>query len=219
MKGNNQLPNAHFKKDWQGNAGPCRVRTWLNQAGRKKSRRNARATKAAKTFPRPVAGALRPVVQSQTQRYNFKKRLGRGFTLDELKAAGVSKKMAPTIGICVDHRRRNRCEESLALNSQRLKDYMAKLVLFPRKNSKPKHGDSPAADLAAATQHKGAAVMPIEKVAKTVEMVAVTEEMKAFGAYGKLRTERMNVRQVGPRIKKAIQAEKDAEEKAKLDKL
>ncbi len=31
MKGNNQLPNAHFKKDWQGNAGPCRVRTWLNQ--------------------------------------------------------------------------------------------------------------------------------------------------------------------------------------------
>ena len=33
MKGNNQLPNAHFKKDWQGNTinGQCRVRTWLNQ--------------------------------------------------------------------------------------------------------------------------------------------------------------------------------------------
>ena len=113
-----------------------------------------------------------------------------------------------------------RCVFSMTqLNSQRLKDYMAKLVLFPRKNSKPKHGDSPAADLAAATQHKGGAVMPIEKVEKTVEMVAVTEEMKAFGAYGKLRTERMHVRQVGPRIKKKIQEAKDAEEQAKLDKL
>jgi large subunit ribosomal protein L13e len=218
MKGNNQLPNEHFSKDWHGVAAPNLVRTWLNQAGRKKSRRVARATKAAKTFPRPVAGALRPVVQSQTQRYNFKKRLGRGFTLDELKAAGISKKMAPTIGICVDHRRRNRCEESLALNSQRLKEYMSKLVLFPRKNSKPKHGDSSAADRAAATQHTGA-LMPITKTKKAIEMMTVTEEMKNFGAYGKLRVERMNVRQVGPRINKAIQDAKDAEEKAKIEKL
>jgi hypothetical protein len=29
---------------------------------------------------------------------------GRGFTLEELKAAGISKKLAPTIGIAVDHR-------------------------------------------------------------------------------------------------------------------
>jgi large subunit ribosomal protein L13e len=219
MKGNNQLPNAHFKKDWQGNATQCRVKTWLNQAGRKKSRRNAREAKAKKIFPRPVAGALRPVVHPPTQRYNFKTRLGRGFTLEELKAAGISKKMAPTIGICVDHRRRNRSEESLELNSKRLKEYMAKLILFPRKNSKPKHGDSPAEDLAKATQHKGAAIMPIEKVEKEVEMVAVTDEMKNFGAYAKLRVERMNERQVGNRIKAAIQAEKDAEEAAKLAKM
>ena len=219
MKGNNQLPNAHFKKDWQGNATQCRVKTWLNQAGRKKSRRNAREAKAKKIFPRPVAGALRPVVHPPTQRYNFKTRLGRGFTLEELKAAGISKKMAPTIGICVDHRRRNRSEESLELNSKRLKEYMAKLILFPRKNSKPKHGDSPAEDLAKATQHKGGAIMPIEKVEKEVEMVAVTDEMKNFGAYAKLRVERMNERQVGNRIKAAIQAEKDAEEAAKLAKM
>jgi large subunit ribosomal protein L13e len=166
-----------------------------------------------------VAGALRPVVHPPTQRYNFKTRLGRGFTLEELKAAGISKKMAPTIGICVDHRRRNRSEESLELNSKRLKEYMAKLILFPRKNSKPKHGDSPAEDLAKATQHKGAAIMPIEKVEKEVEMVAVTDEMKNFGAYAKLRVERMNERQVGNRIKAAIQAEKDAEEAAKLAKM
>ena len=37
-------------------------------------------------------------------RYNFKTRLGRGFTLEELKSAGISKKMAPTIGIAVDRR-------------------------------------------------------------------------------------------------------------------
>ena len=31
---NNQIANAHFKKDWQGNTTSCRVRTWFNQAGR-----------------------------------------------------------------------------------------------------------------------------------------------------------------------------------------
>jgi large subunit ribosomal protein L13e len=44
-------------------------------------------------YPRPVAGPLRPVVHSQTQRYNTKIRAGRGFTLDELKvrlAVGAS---------------------------------------------------------------------------------------------------------------------------------
>lgn len=86
---NNQIANAHFKKDWQGNAGSCRVRTWFNQAGRKKSRRIAREKKAQQTFPRPTAGALRPVVRPMTQRYNFKTRLGRGFTLEELKVRRV----------------------------------------------------------------------------------------------------------------------------------
>jgi len=73
----------------------------------------ARAKKAAAVFPRPVAGPLRPVVHSQTQRYNTKIRAGRGFTLDELKAAKIPVKYAPTIGICVDHRRKNRSVESL----------------------------------------------------------------------------------------------------------
>ena len=82
---NNVIANAHFKKDWQGIAGSCRVRTWFNQAGRKKSRRIAREKKAKAIFPRPTAGALRPIVRPQTQRYNFKTRLGRGFTLEELK--------------------------------------------------------------------------------------------------------------------------------------
>jgi len=199
---NNQLPNAHFKKDWQGNAGACRVKTWFNQAGRKKSRRIAREKKAKAIFPRPTAGALRPVVRPPTQRYNFKTRLGRGFTLEELKAAGIPKKLAPTIGIAVDHRRRNRSEESLALNLKRLKAYKASLILFPRRTAKPKAGDSDAGELAMAKQFKGA-LMPITKEDKPLEMVKVTEEMKAFKAYNKLRVERMNVWQVGPRIRRA----------------
>lgn len=45
----------------------------------------ARALKAARVAPRPTAGALRPVVHAQTVKYNNKVRLGRGFTLEELK--------------------------------------------------------------------------------------------------------------------------------------
>lgn len=48
----------------------------------------ARKAKAQQVFPRPVAGALRPVVSGQTVRYNMKKRAGRGFTLEELKVWG-----------------------------------------------------------------------------------------------------------------------------------
>lgn len=45
----------------------------------------ARQAKAKAIFPRPTSGALRPVVHSQTVRYNMKVRSGRGFTLEELK--------------------------------------------------------------------------------------------------------------------------------------
>jgi large subunit ribosomal protein L13e len=43
--------------------------------------------------------------------------------------------------------------------------------------------------------------------------------MSGFKAYQKLRTERMNVWQVGPRIKKAEEAAKKAEEDAKVAKM
>lgn len=58
------------------------------------------------------------------------------------QAAGISRKVAPTIGIAVDHRRKNRSAESLQANVQRLKEYKSKLIVFPRKASKPKQGDS-----------------------------------------------------------------------------
>lgn len=52
------------------------------------------------------------------------------------QAAGIPKKYAPTIGIAVDHRRRNRSLESLQANVQRLKTYKAKVVVFPRRARK-----------------------------------------------------------------------------------
>ena len=54
------------------------------------------------------------------------------------QAAGIPKKLAPTIGIAVDHRRKNRSLESLQANVQRLKTYKAKLVVFPRRAHKVK---------------------------------------------------------------------------------
>lgn len=51
--------------------------------------------------------------------------------------------------------------------------------------------------------------MPIVHDKPSVELVKVTDEMKSFKAYAKLRVERMNQRQVGVRLKKAAEAEKE----------
>ena len=85
---------------------------------------------------------LRPAVRGQTVRYNRKLREGRGFTLAELKAAGINRKEAKGVGIVVDHRRRNLSEEGKILNVERLKAYKQRLIVFPRKSGKPKQGDS-----------------------------------------------------------------------------
>ncbi|KAL4385691.1 hypothetical protein GQ457_15G024370 [Hibiscus cannabinus] len=203
VKHNNVIPNGHFKKHWQNY-----VKTWFNQPARKARRRITRQKKAVRIFPRPTAGPLRPVVHGQTLKYNMKLRAGRGFTLEELKAAGISKKLAPTIGISVDHRRKNRSLEGLQANVQRLKTYKAKLVVFPRRARKIKAGDSTAEELATATQVQGS-YMPISRDKPSVELVKITEEMKSFKAYNKLRVERMNERHIGARLKKAAEAEKE----------
>lgn len=130
------LHNNHFRKDWQR-----RVKTWFDQPGRKLRRRQARVSKAAILGSRPLS-AIRPVVRAQTIRYNMKIREGRGFTLAELKEAGVGRKEAKGLGIAVDHRRRNMSEEGKRLNVERLKNYRARLIVFPRNAKKPKAGDS-----------------------------------------------------------------------------
>ncbi|KAL9224074.1 hypothetical protein vseg_000145 [Gypsophila vaccaria] len=203
VRHNNVIPNSHFKKHWQNY-----VRTWFNQPARKTRRRAARQKKAVKIFPRPTAGPLRPIVHGQTLKYNMKLRAGKGFSLEELAAAGIPKKYAPTVGIAVDHRRRNRSLEGLQTNVQRLKTYKAKLVVFPRNAKKLKAGDSTPEELANATQVHGD-ILPIQREQPTVELVKVTEEMKSFNAYSKLRLERTNKRHQGARLKRAAEAEKE----------
>lgn len=81
-------------------------------------------------------------MRAQTIRYNRKVREGRGFTLAELKEAGVGRKEARGVGIVVDHRRRNLSEEGKKVNVERLQAYKSRLIVFPRKAGKPKKGDS-----------------------------------------------------------------------------
>ncbi|KAL5702271.1 hypothetical protein ACHQM5_027507 [Ranunculus cassubicifolius] len=114
----------------------------------------------------PTAGPL----SGQTLKYN-------------MKVSSCPKKLAPTIGIAVDQRRRNSSLEGLQANAQRLKTYKAKLVVFPRRVRKFKK--------------------------PTFELVKPTEEMKAFKAYAKLRVERTNEKHFGARLKRDAEAEKE----------
>ncbi|KAF7655177.1 hypothetical protein LDENG_00059900 [Lucifuga dentata] len=131
----------------------------------------------------------------------------------ELKAAGIHKKTARTIGISVDPRRRNRSTESLQANVQRLKEYRSKLILFPRKASAPKKGDSTEEELKMATQLTGS-VMPIKNVHKKEKARVISEDEKNFKAFASLRMARANARLFGIRAKRAKEAaEQDVEKK------
>merc|ERR1711902_162966 len=189
------------------------VKTWFNQPARKFRRRQSRIAKAARVAPRPL-GKLRPVVHCPTYKYNVKVRAGKGFTLEELKAAGLSKNYAQTIGIAVDHRRWNKSVESLQLNAQRLKEYKSKLILFPISAKKPRKGDSTPEELSKAVQLAGA-VMPVKPVVKRARAMAVTDELKNFQAFQTIRQARSFKKLAGIRAKRAADAEADNMDKKK----
>merc|ERR1712159_684878 len=85
---------------------------------------------------------VRPAVRCPTQRYNTKVRLGKGFTLDELKEAGIPKKLAKTIGVAVGYRRKNRSTEGLQENVARLKLYKSKLMVSPQEQGEEGRHDA-----------------------------------------------------------------------------
>ncbi|PMB67122.1 60S ribosomal protein L13 [Beauveria bassiana] len=194
-----QLRKTYFHKDWQR-----RVRTHFDQAGKKASRRTARQAKAAALAPRPV-DKLRPIVRCPTIKYNRKVRTGRGFTLTELKEAGIARPLAPTIGIAVDFRRQNLSEESLALNVARLKAYKERLILLPRKSNAPKKGDTKT-DLSkvntAATVASVLPVTPTDLGVKEIKKGDMPAPVKG-GAYVALRQARSAKRYQGAREKRA----------------
>uniref|UniRef100_A0A8C2KB87 60S ribosomal protein L13 n=1 Tax=Cyprinus carpio TaxID=7962 RepID=A0A8C2KB87_CYPCA len=203
---NGMILNPHFHKDWQK-----RVRTWFNQPARKIRRRKARQAKARRIAPRPVSGPLRPAVRCPTIRYHTQIRAGRGFTLEELKAAGINKKVARTIGIAVDPRRRNRSTESLQANVQRLKEYRSKLIIFPRKASAPKKGDSTVSGFLLFIT---LTFLEIDVVYKKEKARVISEDEKNFKAFASLRMARANARLFGIRAKRAKEAaEQDPEKK------
>jgi large subunit ribosomal protein L13e len=199
VKHNNVVPNIHCKKKWHDSTrGPLKVKLSLDQAPKKKARRLARAARAAAVAPRPLQ-LLRPAVHAPTQRYNAKLRLGRGFTIAEVKAAGFTAAYARTVGIAVDHRRINRSVESMEMNVARLEEYKSKLVVFPKRRGSVKAGDATKEETTAATQLTGA-VMPLVKVVPGIVMEEVTAEMKATVSFTQMRMARKENKVAGYRI-------------------
>lgn len=171
----------------------------LNQASKKKTRRLARAAKAAKIAPRPLQ-LLRPVVHCPTQKYSAKVRLGRGFTLEEIKAAGLTAAYARTVGIAVDHRRQNHSEESLTVNVARLTEYKAKLIVFPKRRGVLKAGDASKEETKAAVQFSGT-ILPLPKSSTEIVVADITDEMKESKAFTEMRIARWENKVAGHRVK------------------
>ena len=163
---------------------------------------------------------LRPLVRGQTQKYATKIRYGRGFTLQELRTAGLTPAFARSVGISVDHRRHNLCVESLQSNVARLEQYKNRLILFPNKADKYKKGeiaDSTAGKLqsAEAKQQNTEQHLLEKKAPKLREKpVKITSDMQNVKVFRRIRQERVNERYAGRREKRAAEeAENNAKKK------
>jgi len=199
VKHNNIIPNQHFRKDWQRY-----VKTWFNQPAKKESRRSSRLSRAKSLAPRPL-NLLRPVVHCPTVKYNMKIRAGRGFTLEELKAAKINKKAALGLGIAVDHRRRNHSEESFIFNVNRLKLYQSKLVVFPRNptSQRIKKGDASKEELAQAKQTTSIQPIPVTQTVHKVKARKITAAEKEEKVRRTLRKALTDQKRAGAREKRA----------------
>eukprot|EP01126_Amoeba_proteus_P057487 TRINITY_DN7318_c0_g2_i4.p1 TRINITY_DN7318_c0_g2~~TRINITY_DN7318_c0_g2_i4.p1 ORF type:complete len:221 (-),score=30.26 TRINITY_DN7318_c0_g2_i4:52-714(-) len=217
VKHNNQLVNNHFRKDWDK-----RVRTWFNQPARKQRRRQVRKEKARAIYPRPVTGLLRPLVHCPTSRYNLKVRLGRGFSLQELKAAQITPREAHSVGIAIDYRRSNKSVESVNLNVQRLKVYKSKLVLFPKDRKIPKSKrketevkPTAAVDLQSVVQQTKN--FPLNLPDHKEASVRITAQMRQVSAHRTMRRQHKLEWGVGHAIRKARKASTTGQAPAKKE--
>jgi large subunit ribosomal protein L13e len=136
-----------------------------------------------------------------------------GFTLGEIKAAGLGVAFARSVGITVDHRRKNRCQESLDLNKNRLQAYIGKLVLYPRHANKlvtkAKGGilNDTAKEAQKVTDKPIANTLPaLVKRVKTLSAGEVTK-LRKDNVYRILRQEWANQRNNGRRLAKAANPE------------
>jgi len=122
VRHNNRVPASHSRKKWA-----FLVATSFKQAGRKTRRHKIRAEKNAYVFPR--SSVTRPIVCGRTTGHTRLKKLGRGFTYDELKSAGIRAEFADSIGVALDHRRINRSLATLKLNTSRLITFNVKCLI------------------------------------------------------------------------------------------
>ena len=135
-------------------------------------------------------------------------RLGRGFTVEELKAVDLTVNYARTIGISVDPRRVNKSEEGMQVNVDRLKEYLSKLKVFS-KSGKPAKGLTPKSEIKNCTPTTCKTVLPLpKKPSPVVGTVKITDDMKKFEAFNTLHEARMFQRGIGERMKAAKEAEK-----------
>jgi len=203
------LTTAHLRKHWTRF-----VKTWFNQAARKRRRLDNRQSKAAQLFPRPVS-KLRPVVQCNTIKYNKRARLGRGFTLAEIKKAGLGPAFARSVGIAVDHRRQNKSVEVFQANVERLRQYKERLVLFPRaenatKADKPKARKGLINDATEevlsklqVTQNEERVVLGLPEPKRREKPTKITADLTGKNVYKVIRQEWSNQRNAGKREKRA----------------
>lgn len=140
---------------------------------------------------------MRPAVRGQTNRYNGKIKLGRGFTLRELREAGIKGvEYARSLGIAVDLRRKDTNNETLKLNAGRVKDYISRMILYPRAKGqyekKPIVAEAKEEVLAgpdAKVQNTNKHVIPLPKPEVGYSWTNITKEMKETNAFKTLRTE------------------------------
>ena len=120
---------------------------------------------------------------------------------------------ARSIGIAIDHRRKNKSQESLDRNKARLLKYINSLVLFPlnAKNpvTKAKAGilnDTPKDNQKVNADAVVNALPPLVKRVKPIG-AALLDSLKKNKVYRSLRQEWNNQRNEGKRLKKAKEAE------------
>lgn len=158
MKHNNALVSNHFNK------GSMKYKLHFNQPSKKRIRRQLREQKAKKQYPIPLC-KLQPVIRQSTQRHNHKIRLGRGFTENEIKEAGIKFKYALAIGIKFDKRRTDRNMETFERNVNRLKEYVANVKTY--KNKKEARDDN-------AQSFKGI-IMPVRNEKPKTQFINISE--------------------------------------------
>ena len=191
VRHNNMLHNVHLKFHWAD-----KVKTWFNQPGRKSRRRRLRLKKATLSAPNPTH-KLRPIVRGQTNKYNTKIKLGRGFTEKELKEAGIrGLSYARSLGIAIDLRRKDTSKETLDLNAGRIKEYISRMILYPRNEKKPdKKPQVPEATAdklnspEAKVQNTLKAVIELLKKEIGYSFAPITDEMKNKNVYQTQRKE------------------------------